>query len=71
MGDCIMKKGQRNTRAARELRGTFWGVAAMLVAYVSFVCIVKDHGSAMVWVAVIATLVGGGALEIFTRFAKE
>lgn len=66
-----MKKGQRNTRAARELRGTFWGVAAVLVAYISFVCIVKDHGTAMVWVAVIAALLGGGALEIFTRLARE
>ena len=55
----------------REFRGTFWGVAAVLVAYICFVSIVKDHGSAMVWVAVIAALVGGGALEIFTRFAKE
>ena len=55
----------------RELRGTFWGVAAVLVAYICFVCIVKDHGSAMVWVAVIAALLGGGALEIAAHFVND
>ena len=55
----------------RELRGTFWGVAAVLVAYICFVCIVKDHSSAMVWVAVIAALLGGGALEIAAHFVND
>ena len=54
----------------REFRGTFWGVAAVLVAYIGFVCIVKDHGSAMVWVAVAAAVLGGGALEIAAHFVQ-
>ena len=52
----------------REFRGAFWSVAAVLVAYVGFVCIVKDHGSAMVWVAAAAALLSGGALEIAAYF---
>ena len=51
----------------REFRGTFWGVAAVLVAYIGLVCIVKEHGSAMVWVAAAAAALGGGALDIAAR----
>ena len=54
----------------REVRGTFWGVAAVLVAYIGFVCIVKDHGAAMVWIAAAAALLGGGALEIAAHFVQ-
>ena len=55
----------------RELRGTFWGIAAALILYIGFVCIVKDHGFAMVGVAVAAALLSGCALEIFARFALD
>ena len=54
----------------REVRGAFWGVAAVLVAYIGLVCIVKDHGSAMGWVAAAAAALGGGALEIAARFVQ-
>ena len=55
----------------REWRGAFWGIAAVLVLYIGFVCMVKDHGFAMVGVAAAAALVSGGALELFTRFALD
>ena len=56
----------------REFRGTFWGVAAVLVAYIGFVCIVKDHGAAMVWIAAAAAAaLGGGALEIAVHFVNN
>lgn len=54
-----------------EWRGAFWGIAAVLVLYIGFVCMVKDHGFAMVGVAAAAALVSGGALELFTRFALD
>ena len=55
----------------REWRGAFWGIAAALILYIGFVCIVKDYGFAMVGAAAAAALVSGGALEIFTRFALD
>lgn len=55
----------------REFRRTFWGVAAVLVAYIGFVCIVKNHSAAMVWVAAAAAALGGGALEIAVHFVNN
>lgn len=55
----------------QEFRGAFWGAAAVLVAYIGLVCIVKDHGFAMVWVATAAAILGGGALEIAAHFVNN
>ena len=55
----------------REFRGAFWSVAAVLVAYIGFVCIVKNHSAAMVWVAAAAAVLGGGALEIAVHFVNN
>lgn len=56
------KKG--NARAERELHGTFWGIAAGVIVYLSLICAVKDISFVLVGVAAAAVILSAAAVAV-------
>ncbi len=65
-----MKGMERNGRENREIRWTYWGVAAGLLGYLLFVCTVKGNGFSMVGIAALAVLLGAAVTAVAERLSE-
>lgn len=66
----LMKRTKRIRRASgdmKEVRGTYWGVSAVLLLYLIVVCVLKGYGFAGVAVGGAAMLLGAFLVEIVPR----
>ncbi len=61
------KYTSRAAREMREVRGAYWGVCAVLLLYLTVVCVLKGYGFAGVAVGGIGVLLGALLIEIVPR----
>ncbi|MBQ8747520.1 MAG: hypothetical protein IJZ08_06605 [Clostridia bacterium] len=66
----LMKRTKVKSRASqetREIRGTYWGAAAMLLLYLIVVCVVKSYGFPVIAAGIVIALLGAAGIEIALR----
>ncbi len=60
----------RDAHAARELCGTYWGIAACVLLYLVLICALKEISFILVAVAGIAALVTAAAMAVADRLME-
>ena len=66
----LMKRTKVKSRASqemREIRGTYWGVTAMVLLYLIVVCVVKSYGFPLIAAGIVIALLGAAGIEIALR----